>query len=144
MAYDQIITCLEQKQIILTKVLNFTKQIEVRCKQPDVRMDDLLETRGIFLERMTKCNRLIATLTEEMPKESQKRLRMLLEGNGKPDNETEQEKQIEKLATECRSLVQRASMLDNGARELLQTRLDEVKKKIKELHPNDGSLFYVK
>ena len=56
MSTDNIIACLDQKVILLTQIWDLTKQIELRCMQDDIQLDDFLEQRGMFIARINKCN----------------------------------------------------------------------------------------
>lgn len=145
MSYNQIITCLEQKRILLNKILDLTKQIEVRCSQPKIVLDDFLDKRREYMIRVDKCNHLISTLQSDLSEDNQKRLRQLLDGAEGLQNKTDEEQQIEKLSAKCRMIVQRASAIDQDANELLKKKYNEVREKINESRKNGvNSMFYRK
>ena len=131
MSNDQIIACLEQKVILLTKILDLTKQIEVRCTQPDIVLDNFLTQRGAYMERIDKCDRLIRSLISQLPDEDdQKRLRQLIDAKEEVQVFSEEEKTIVHLCKECRSLIQHATAIDRCANQSLKKQYDSLKDKI--------------
>lgn len=143
MACDKIISCLEQKVILMTKILDITKQIEVRCKQSRITLDDFLDKRRDYMNRVNKCNHLISTLLAELSEEEQKRLKKLMSGAESLQDKTEEEQQIEELAAKSRTIVQKAASIDRSANELLKKRYIEVRGKINESRKKSaGFMFY--
>ncbi|GEM_PF-909273 len=78
MSNEQLIPCMEQKVILLTKILDLTKQIEVRCKQNEILIDELLQMRKGYLSRVEKCNFLIDKILAEAQSDETDRLSELL------------------------------------------------------------------
>lgn len=144
MSYSEIISCLEQKVILMTKILDITKQIEVRCKQTKITLDDFLDKRRDYMHRVDKCNHLISTLSAELAEEEQKRLKKLMSGTESLQDKTEEETQIEELAAKSRMIVQRAASLDRDANELLKKRYNEVREKINESRKKGVNLMFYK
>ena len=59
MANEQIILCIQQKLVLMTNILNISKQVEVRCSQPEIELGNLLQKRKLFMDRIDKCNGLL-------------------------------------------------------------------------------------
>ncbi len=138
MPINEIITCLEQKVILLTQILNLTKQIEVRSKEPDIQLDDFLEQRGAYIVRVNKCDSLILNLTEEMPPEQQERLARVLHAEVPEKDCSEEELPLLKLSNDCTSLLQRAAVIDKSARDAIQMQCDDLRGKINQSRKNSN------
>lgn len=136
---DEIIACLEQKVLLLTKIWNLTKQIEVRCTQQEVELDQFLELRGIYIDRVKKCNSLIQKLTKNLPAEQQERLTRLLQPDAIQDDQcgSDEERKILKLSRDCADILQKAGALDQIARETLQKQCTELQEKINQLRKDE-------
>ena len=129
---EEIMTCLEQKELLLTQILNLTKQIEVRCSEPEISLEHFLDQRGSLMQRVDKCNNLIESQVAQMLPEQQNRANLIL--NLKIDEADcgEQERAAFELAKKCSSLLQRAPDLDKSANDLIKHQYEDVKKKIKQ------------
>jgi hypothetical protein len=139
---EAIMTCLEQKVILMTHILDITKQIEVRCSEPEVNLEHLLDQRKNLMQRVNKCDNLIHNLTEQLPAEQQKRVLDLL--NRTADNCDDEEQKALELIQRCNSLFQRAGSLDRSANEAIKRQYDDAKDHLRQLR-KDGkgqNLFY--
>lgn len=131
MSTENIIACLDQKIILLTQIWDLTKQIETRCMQADIELDNFLEQRGVFITRINKCNDLIARLTQKLPPEQQERMAQLLQTEVADENcGSEEERHILKLSRECQAILHKAAVLDQSARNKIQTQCDDLREKI--------------
>lgn len=70
---DLLLSCMEQKIILLTKTSDLTKQMEVRSKQEDIEMGDLAAQRQVFIDRLKKCESVIASCIDGLPEEQRER-----------------------------------------------------------------------
>ncbi|MDP4108460.1 MAG: hypothetical protein Q8878_00395 [Bacillota bacterium] len=70
--------CMEQKVILLTKILDLSKQIEVKCKQETVLLEDLPEKRMCLLKRIEKCDALVKNALSELPLNEKERLSLIM------------------------------------------------------------------
>lgn len=136
MSMNQFLTCLEQKVIILTQILNLTKQIDVRSNEPDIDLDDFLEQRGAYIVRVNKCDQLIHNLSKELTVEDQGRLEQLLLGELSEADCSEDELPLLRLSKDCSSLLERAAVIDKSARDAIQKQCDELRKKINDSRQN--------
>lgn len=136
MQMNQILTCLEQKVIILTQILNLTKQIEVRSNEPNIDLDNFLEQRGAYIVRVNKCDHLIHSLSKDLTVEEQKRLDGILLGELSEAECRDEELPILKLSKECIVLLERAAVIDKSARDAIQKQCDELRKKVNDSRQN--------
>ena len=126
----EILTCLEQKVILLTEILNLTKQIEVRSKENDIELDNFLDQRGIYIVRVNKCDDLILSLSKSLPLEQQTRLQQILHAEYSEDECSKEELPLLKLSIECTELLQRTAVIDKSARDAIQEQCNELREKI--------------
>ena len=130
MDIDQIIICLEQKKILLTKIMDLTKQIEVRCKQKTISLESLFEQREGLMRRADKCDRLNENQINQLPPEERAYMRSLLQAKDETPPRTEEEQKVLQLAKSCSYIRQKAMVIDQSANELLKKRCDQMKEKI--------------
>lgn len=128
---EEIMTCLEQKVILMTQILNITKQIEVRCNEPEVNLEHLLDQRGSLIQRAKKCDGLVFSLTDQLPPEQKDRIKSILSRTAQ--NLGEDEQKASKLVEKADSLYQQAAALDQSANEAIQRQYDDTKSKLREL-----------
>ena len=133
MSNNQIIACLEQKVILLTKVLDLTKQIQVRSKQPDIDLEDFLEQRGSYMVRVQKCSDLISSLTKQMPLGQQERMMLILNFKVSEADCGEEELLILTLSQNSSALLQRTASLDRSAYESIKRQYDDTRDKLNQL-----------
>jgi len=126
----EILTCLEQKVILLTEILNLTKQIEMRSKERDIELDNFLEQRGAYIVRVNKCDDLILSLSESLLPEQQKRLQQILHSELSEEECSKEELPLLKLSIECTELLQRTAVIDKSARDAIQEQCNELREKI--------------
>lgn len=140
----EILLCLEQKEILLTEILNLTKQIEVRCSEPEIDLDHLLEQRAPLIIRVEKCDRLIQNLVCELPEGEQSMAKSILSRSCDEDGLAEDQQKALRLAEHCETLFRRAAALHQFATESLKKRRDEVQEKLKQIRKpvNSQEMFY--
>lgn len=133
----EIMICLEQKSILLTDILNLTKQIEVRCREPEIELEHLLEQRGSLMERVEKCSLLLKSLAGQLPSSQQPRALSILDCSMEDKTSCDEEEQKAlQLSIQCRSLFQRAAALDRSARESVQSQYEDTALQLKRLRGN--------
>lgn len=131
---EEIRICLEQKEILLTQILNLTKQIEVRSNEPEVKLERFLDQRSTLMQRVDKCNELIAIQVAQMTPEQQDRVNLILNLTIDEDDCSDEERSALELVKKSNSLFQRAAALNKSANDALNRQYEEVKDKIKETH----------
>lgn len=133
MPNNEIITCLEQKEILLKRVMDLTKQIEVRTRQPDIILDDLLEQRVPYMKRVQKCDRLIASNIEQLEPEQQTRMKQVLNCEIPEAQCDAEELCIMKLVKSCNQILQRINVLNKSSYDAIKRQYDFVRDKLAEL-----------
>ncbi|HEX2985432.1 MAG TPA: hypothetical protein VHO71_01295 [Caproiciproducens sp.] len=137
---QEIMVCLEQKKILLTHILNITKQIEVRCKEEEVALEHLLEQRKSFMDRVTLCNHMIQNHLCDIPTEQRLRIELILDGKIAEADCDADELPALKLVNENAALFQTAAELDKSANEAIRKQYAETRDKLKELrHTGKGN-----
>lgn len=130
MLTGEIITFFEQKTVLLTRILDLTKQIEVRCKQKEIDLDDFLKRRRNYLIRIIKCNSLIdAALSQSDPSERERIERILAAEIGEI-RLTEDELNLLHLARRCSELAAKIVCINRNAARYLKSGLDVLKKSV--------------
>ena len=130
---NQIIACLEQKVILMTKVLDLTKQIQVRSKQPDIDLEDFLNQRASYMKRVQKCSDLISSLTKQLSPEQQKRMMQILNSTVSEEDCDGEELTILTLTQNISALFQRTASLDKSAYEAIKNQYNLVREKLNQL-----------
>jgi hypothetical protein len=133
MPNSEIITCLEQKEVLLKRVMDLTKQIEVRTRQPDIDLEDFLEQRVPYMKRVQKCDQLIASNIKQMEPKQQTRMKQILNYEIPESQCSEEELGILKLAKSCDKLLQRINTLNKSSYDAMKRQYDFVREKLAEL-----------
>lgn len=129
----EMMLCLEQKEILLTDILNLTKQIEVRCGEPEANLEHLLEIRAALMTRCDKCDRLLESLAGQLPEEERAfAAEILHRRNGGRSVAGEEGQRAMALLQHCDVLFSRAAALNRLAMENLKKRRDNVQEKLKQ------------
>ena len=81
MLNENLLVCMEQKAILLTHILDITKEIQVRCKQEELVFDNLFEDRQAYIDRVAKCNKLIENILEACEPKEKAHLEQILEAD---------------------------------------------------------------
>lgn len=124
---EQIILCIQQKLVLMTNILNLSKQIEVRCSQPEIELGNLLKERKVYMDRIDKCNTLLSKLTAELPFEEKERLKQLLGGKAEQAGCSEEELSILQSTQKYNDYLQQAIALDKNASKFMQKQCDELR-----------------
>ncbi len=133
MPNSEIITCLEQKEVLLAKVMDLTKQIEVRTRQPEINLDDFLEQRVPYMKRVQKCDQLIASNVEQLEPEQQVRMKQVLDYEIPEAQCSEEELCIMKLRKSCDHLLQRINVLNKSSYDEIKKQYDFAREKLIQL-----------
>lgn len=105
MPNEKLAFALEQKVLLLTKIADLTKQIEVRSRQKEIRLEDLPAQRQVLLDRVEKCNRMVESSVGVLPEESRGRMKRILDGNAGPEECSEDEAVLLQHSLKCQSLL---------------------------------------
>lgn len=125
---DFLPDCMEQKLILLTKISDITKQIEVRSRQKEISLGDLADQRQLYINRLKKCQQMIESACQCLPPERQERRRQILSGRFAEEDCTAEEAKLLVLGKKCRVVRQETLSMDAEARERLQKECDRLQK----------------
>ena len=130
MLTKDILECLEQKRILMEQILNITKQMEVQAMEESINLGDLLDQRGLLMQRVDKCNLLIQSRLEEQSPQDQERVRAVLAQQIPEENCTSDERHAMLLSSEITRLFDQAAALNRSALDLLHVQYEDVKKNL--------------
>ena len=140
MATEQIILCIQQKLVLMTNILNISKQVEVRCSQPEIELGDLLQKRKLFMDRIDKCNALISKLTDDLQPKDKERMKQLLNGKADPTGCSEEELSGLQSSQKYNDYLQQAIALDKNATQFMTKQYDEMKITINKQRKKHGNM----
>ncbi|HEX3037504.1 MAG TPA: hypothetical protein VHO94_00735 [Oscillospiraceae bacterium] len=124
---EQIVLCIQQKLVLMTNILNLSKQIEVRCSQPEIELGNLLQDRKVYMDRFDKCSTLLSKLTAELPSEEKEHMEQLLGGKAEPEDCSGEELSILKSVRKFNDYLQQAIALDKNATKHMKKQCDELR-----------------
>lgn len=125
---NMLVACLDQKLVLLTKISDITKQIEVQSCQKEIELGDLPDQRQIYIDRLKKCEQVITDSYQSMAEEQQVRRKKILSGDFPKEECTEEETELLEYAIKCRDILNKTLAMDVEARRLLQKECDRLQK----------------
>ena len=125
---EKIYACLDQKVILLTNMLNVTKEIEVQSRNEDMFLDDLLARRGNCIERYERCNALIKQQAEQIKSDDENYFNILTRALLGEDTGDDKLAELTKLAVKGQELFERTKKINEQA----QVNLLKQREKLKE------------
>lgn len=102
---DKLIFALEQKKLLLTKIADLTKQIEVRSKQKEIQLENLPAQRQILLDRVEKCNHMADRCIASLSGERQEKMKRILSGQALPEECSPAEAKLRQDSLDCLALL---------------------------------------
>ena len=138
MDYQQLLMLWDQRIVLLTAVLNLTKQIEVQSRQEEIQLSDLPEQRQVYVDRLKKCNQMIDACQAKAAGEESARLKLLLSGKEDAQTYTEEERRLACYARESRSLLDSILALDTEARKKIRDDCDRLQNQLRSVRRQIG------
>lgn len=117
---------LDQKLVLLTKISDITKQLEVQSSQKDIQLGDLPEQRQVFIDRLKKCEQMIAESYQPMTGAPKERRKRILSGDFPKEECTAEETELLEYVHKCRNVLQKTLAMDQNARRLIQKECDRL------------------
>lgn len=117
---------LDQKLILLTRISDITKQIEVQSRQDDIQLDNLPDQRQVYIDRLKKCEQMINESLVPLSGEEKDRRKKILSGNFPKDECSDEEAKLLDYAMQCQNVLHRTLAMDVEARRLLQKECDRL------------------
>lgn len=128
-----------QKVILLTRILNLTREIEVRSRQSEIKMDDVIERRQLYLDRLAKCHQMIGKTCAALPAEQCERQKKILAGRLPTEECSPEETHLLQLGAQCGTLLQKTLATDREARERLQCECDRARRRIADIRKEEAA-----
>ena len=140
---DKVKICFEQKKILLVKIMNLTKQLEARSKQPNIHFEDLPQQRQIYIDRIKKCEKLLSTYINELPDDQSNRMKNIMSGNvPKCECEADEQEYFE-CGAKIRFMLGSIVAMDNEILQNTKKERDKQQRKIKHLRKGiNANNFY--
>ncbi|XOQ43519.1 MAG: FlgN protein [Clostridium sp.] len=126
---NEIRACVEQKQVLLTKILSLSRQIKDQCNQLDkTDPSALINQRQIYLNRLKKCMDRIAQLAAKLPPQEQERMDMILSAQSPKPACTPAESQLWEIEAKCRSLLHEICSCDAESKKKMKEECQRLRK----------------
>ncbi|MVB09760.1 hypothetical protein CAFE_04250 [Caprobacter fermentans] len=126
---EELLACVDQKEVLLTRIFNLARQIEVVCCEPEHPAPTaLIQQRQVFLERLKKCADRVSFLIGRMPAPDQERVSGVLSGRVSKQECSEQEQLLRDRETRCRSLLRGALASDAESARQMKKERDRLQK----------------
>ena len=132
MENDTLLTCLRQRVILMTGILDLTKQMEVQSKQNIPQMDDLLRQRQACMDRIDKCNALIQKEAASLQLDGYASLPHLLAGDAE-QAVSDEDFEICSLVQTNRELLHSTITIDANAVQRIQEQKEFMRGKVNNL-----------
>lgn len=136
---DKITECLNQKVVLLTKIVNITKQIEVQSKNEDMFLDDLLVERGSCIERFNRCNLLVKQQAELIKLDDSLFFEQLTRSLLGEDTGVQELMVLTELTRECSDLYARSKEINAQAQKNLVEQYENMKNELNEQRRKNGT-----
>ncbi|MFU0831589.1 MAG: hypothetical protein ACFWUC_01400 [Oscillospiraceae bacterium] len=142
---NELRTCIEQKQVLLTKILNLSRQIKNQCNQPEqMNPSFLIEQRQIYLNRLKKCVDRIGLLVGKLPPQEQNRINTILSAPSPKPICTPEESELWDLEVKSRSLLQEICSCDEESKKKMKEECERLRKLVNDSRSkrNNNSLYF--
>lgn len=123
-------TCLKQKVLLLTNMLNITKEIEVQSMNEDMFLDDLLARRGNCIERYERCNALIKQQAERIKSNDENYFNILTRALLGEDTGDDNLAELTELAIKGQELFERTKKINEQAQKNLLEQREKMKEEL--------------
>lgn len=142
MPYEELKSCLEQKEILLTRIMNLARQIEVQCTFPDPELLDLLQQRQVYIDRLKKCSELLIVLTKQLDSRESERIGRVLSAQVEKETCSAEELRLMERESKCRTLLRETAAMDSESAKRIGDERDRMKSLISRSRKSkDGPLF---
>lgn len=142
---EELRACLNQKQILLTRLLNLSRQIEAQCsREKPEDPSALIQQRQVYLDRLKKCADRIALLLTKLPPAERERTDAILFARVPKAQCSAWERSVMKQEAECRSLLREISASDAESKRQMKKECDRLQKLVSDSRGKgkNNSLFF--
>ena len=136
---ENLLPCMEQKVILLTKILDLTKQLEVSSKQKDIDLGNLPAERKIYIDRLLKCHNLIINILNKSEVAEREHLEKIL--TIKVDRATcnEEELKLLEFTQKSQELLSKTIALDQVLTHNIEQERDHLRDLVNQSRANKTS-----
>lgn len=127
---DFLPECMKQELILLTKISDITKQIEVQSRQENMNFGGLAASRQVYIDRLKKCRDLIEKACRQLPEDQQERRKKIISGRFPKEECTPEEVTLLELGKKFNAVLRQTLALDKEARVRLQQECDRLQKMV--------------
>ncbi len=128
---DFLPECMEQELILLTKILDVTKRIEVQSREKEIRLDGLAESRQVYVDRLKKCRQMLSAACLSLPPAESERRRKIISGRFPKEECTPEEAMLLELGRKCSAVLDETLKTDCEARARLQRECDRLQELVR-------------
>ncbi len=123
--------CMRQQTILLTGILDVTKQIEVQSREQRVDLRVLAEERQVYIDRLKKCRAMIDTVLRDLPEDRRERRKKIISGRLPEEECTAEEKEMLALGKKSAAALRDTLALDREARARLTEECSNIQKRLR-------------
>ncbi|QAT50669.1 hypothetical protein EQM14_13360 [Caproiciproducens sp. NJN-50] len=126
---EELQACLDQKQVLLTRLLNLSRQIETQCsREKPEDPSALIRQRQVYIDRLKKCADRIGLLLAKLPHEERERTDSILSARLPKAQCSAGEASAMEREAQCRSLLRELSASDAESRRQMKKECDRLQK----------------
>lgn len=139
MAYEELLACMDQKEVLLTRIRDLSRRIEVRCGLPDASPAEPITERQIYIDRLKKCEARVSSLLARLPAEERDRAdRVLSARMRQKECASDDEKALLTYGARCRSLLLEITAFDAESLKQMKKERDRLQKLVNDSRTGRG------
>lgn len=143
MDYETFSACMEQKIVLLKRIRQLSKEIELHCGEPDRDPSELPGERQIFFDRLKKCEALLSAQIGRQLPEDRERLRKVFAEGGRDSAQGPQELALYESGVTCRTLLRDILAMDSVSIQRMKTERNRLKELLhQKKQSGDGKLSF--
>lgn len=143
MEYQRILDCIKQKKVLLEKVMELSSRMESLSKLPHPDPENLPQERQMYIDRLKKCEQLIAGQINQLSSNEQTRIRNVLSSSLKKADCTAQELELWENERSCRTLLRSINAADQVSMERFREESQRLQQLVNQSRPKqNGPMFY--
>lgn len=105
MDYETVKACMNQKIVLLKKIRELSREIELHCCESNLDPTKLPNQRQVYLDRLKKCESLLSAQVERQTPADRERLQKVLSAGGKGSVQGEEERALYETGVTFRAML---------------------------------------
>jgi hypothetical protein len=130
MSYEILTACAEQKIILLKKIKELSKEIELHSSEPGYSLTELPQQRQMFIDRLQKCDELLYTQINRQAPEDQERIHRILSVGGNESARGAEELALYESGVKFRSILRDILAMDSVSIQRIKAEQEQLKKQM--------------